>query len=49
MFGGGELSFASVPQFAVSTQISYRWFNEPRQGYDLGGGGVSLAGHWYLK
>ena len=49
MFGGGELSFASVPQFAVSTQISYRWFNEPRQGYDLGGVGVSLAGHWYLK
>jgi len=49
MFGGGELSFASVPQFAVSTQVSYRWFNEPRVGYDLGGVGVSLAGHWYLK
>jgi hypothetical protein len=49
MFGGGELSFASVPQFAVSTQVSYRWFNEPRQGYDLGGVGVSLAGHWYVK
>jgi len=49
MFGGGELSFASVPQFAISTQVSYRWFNEPRQGYDLGGVGVSLAGHWYLK
>jgi hypothetical protein len=49
MFGGGELSFASVPQFAVSTQVSYRWFNEARQGYDLGGVGVSLAGHWYLK
>ena len=49
MFGGGELSFASVPQFAVSTQVSYRWFNEPRVVYDLGGVGVSLAGHWYLK
>ena len=49
IFGGGELSFASVPQFAVSTQVSYRWFNEPRQGYDLGGVGVSLAGHWYVK
>jgi hypothetical protein len=49
MFGGGELSFASVPQFAISTQVSYRWFNEPRAGYDLGGVGVSLAGHWYLK
>ena len=49
MFGGAELSFASLPQFAVSTQLSYRWFNEPRQGYDLGGVGVSLAGHWYMK
>jgi hypothetical protein len=49
MFGGAELSFASVPQFAISTQLSYRWFNEPRVGYDLGGVGVSLAGHWYLK
>jgi len=49
MFGGGELSFASVPQFAISTQVSYRWFNEPRVGYDLGGVGVSLAGHWYVK
>jgi hypothetical protein len=49
LFGGAELSFASLPQFAVSTQLSYRWFNEPRQGYDLGGVGVSLAGHWYVK
>lgn len=49
MFGGGELSFASVPQFAISTQVSYRWFSEPRAGYDLGGVGVSLAGHWYVK
>jgi len=49
LFGGGELSFASMPQFAVSTQVSYRWFNEARQGYDLGGVGVSLAGHWYMK
>ena len=49
LFGGGELSFASVPQFAISTQVSYRWFNEPAIGYDLGGVGVSLAGHWYLK
>jgi hypothetical protein len=49
MFGGAELSFASAPQFAISTQLSYRWFSEPRQGYDLGGVGVSLAGHWYVK
>ena len=45
LFGGGELSFASVPQFAISTQVSYRWLSEPAIGYDLGGVGVSLAGH----
>jgi hypothetical protein len=49
VFGGGELSFASVPQFAISTELSYRWFNALSDGYDLGGVGLSIAGHWYLK
>lgn len=49
VFGGSELSFASVPQFAISTEISYRWFNAPSAGYDLGGIGVSVGGHWYVK
>ena len=49
MFGGGELSFASVPQFAISTEFSYRWFDAPFEGLDLGGVGFSVAAHWYLK
>jgi SH3 domain-containing protein len=49
LFGGAELSFASVPQVAISTQLSYRWFNEPSPGLDLGGMGLSVAAHWYLK
>jgi hypothetical protein len=49
VFGGGELSFASAPQFAISTELSYRWFNAPYAGYDLGGMGLSVAGHWYVK
>jgi hypothetical protein len=49
LFGGGELSFASVPRFAVSTELSYRWFNAPAIGYDLGGVGLTVAGHWYVK
>jgi Outer membrane protein beta-barrel domain/Bacterial SH3 domain len=49
VFGGGELSFASIPQFAISTELSYRWFNAPSDGYDLGGVGLSIAGHWYIK
>jgi hypothetical protein len=49
LFGGGELSFASVPQFAISTELSYRWFEAPSEGFDLGGLGISIAGHWYVK
>jgi Bacterial SH3 domain len=49
LFGGAELSFASVPQFAISTELSHRWFNEPVVGLDLGGIGLSVAGHWYMK
>lgn len=49
IFGGGELSFASLPQFAVSTELSYRWFDAPSEAFDLGGMGISIAGHWYMK
>jgi hypothetical protein len=49
VFGGGKLSFASVPQFAISTELSYRWFDAPTDGFDLGGVGLSVAGHWYVK
>ena len=49
VFGGGELSFASVPQFAISTELSYRWFDAPFEGLDLGGVGFSVAAHWYVK
>lgn len=49
IFGGGELSFASAPQFAISAEVSYRWYTAPSEGYDLGGVGVSVAGHWYVK
>jgi hypothetical protein len=49
LFGGGELSFASAPQFSVSTEVSYRWFEAPSDAFDLGGFGLSVAGHWYMK
>jgi hypothetical protein len=49
VFGGGELSFASLPQVAISTELSYRWFNPPFEGLDLGGVGFSIAAHWYVK
>jgi hypothetical protein len=49
IFGGGELSFASLPQFAVSAELSYHWSSAPFPGFELGGTGLSIAGHWYMK
>jgi len=48
-FGGGELTFAGAPQFAISADLSYHWFRTPVPGFDLGGLGVSVSGHWYVK
>ena len=49
IFGGGELSFASLPQFSVSAELSYHWFESPFVGFEMSGTGLSIAGHWYIK
>jgi hypothetical protein len=49
VFGGGEFTFASVPQFALSADLGYRNARTPFAGFDIGGVGVSLSGHWYVK
>jgi hypothetical protein len=48
-FGGGELTLSSLPQFGVSTEMGYHWFEMPFGGLELGGFSVSVAGHWYIK
>jgi hypothetical protein len=48
-FGGGEFTFANAPQFAISADLSYHWFRTPVAGFDLGGLGLSISGHWYVK
>jgi uncharacterized protein YraI len=48
-FGGGEMTFASVPRFALSVDLSYHWFRTPVVGFDLGGVGVAVLGHWYVR
>jgi Bacterial SH3 domain len=48
-FGGGELTFAGAPQFAFSADLGYRWFQTPLAGFDLGGLGLTVSGHWYVK
>jgi len=48
-FGGGELTFAGVPRFALSVDLGYHWVRTSFAGVDLGGPGVSVSGHWYVK
>jgi hypothetical protein len=48
-FGGTELTFAGVPHFALSADLNYHWLRRPIAGFDVGGLGLSVAGHWYVK
>ena len=49
-FGGAEVTFPSMPRFAVSADIGYRWARDTAfAGFDLGGVGFTLAGHWYVR
>lgn len=49
-FGGGEVTFASVPRFALSADLGYHWLpTTALPGFDLGGLGLSVSGHWYVK
>jgi hypothetical protein len=48
-FGGSEFTLAAVPQLAVSLEGSYHWLGAPFAGYELGGVGFGVAGHWYFR
>jgi hypothetical protein len=48
-FGGGELTFAGMPQFGLSADIGYRHLPAPFAGFKADPLTLSLAGHWYIK
>jgi hypothetical protein len=48
-FAGTELTFASVPRFAVSVDMGYDSSKAPFDGFELGGIGFAVSGHWYFK
>jgi hypothetical protein len=48
-FGGAEVTFPAVPRFAISADAGYVWSDTPFPGFELGGFGFSLSGHWYVK
>ena len=49
VFGGAELTWANLPQFALSADFREQWAPPTFTGFELGGRGVSLSAHWYLK
>jgi opacity protein-like surface antigen len=48
-FGGAEFALSSAPRFALGVDLSYRWSQSERPEFDLGGLGLSVSGHWYVK
>jgi hypothetical protein len=49
VFGGTELTFASVPRFGLSADVGYRRFGTSFPGFEAEPISVSIAGHWYIK
>ena len=49
VFGGAAVAFSSAPRFTLSADYGYRWPQTPFAGFDLGGRGLSVSGHWYVK
>jgi len=48
-FGGAEFTIPNMPRFAISADLGYQWSQQPFVGFDLGGVGFALSGHWYVK
>jgi len=48
-FGGVEVALAGAPRFTLSADFGYRWRQTPFEGFELGGRGLSISGHWYVK
>jgi hypothetical protein len=49
VFGGGELTFASVTRFGLSAELGYRSPSIPFPGFEADRLGLSIAGHWYIR
>jgi opacity protein-like surface antigen len=48
-FGGLEVTLPNVPRFAMSADAGYEWSKQPFPGFEVGGLGFSVSGHWYVK
>jgi hypothetical protein len=48
-FGGAEMTFASMPQFAISAELGYRWSEVSTIGFPQKKTDMSVSAHWYFK
>lgn len=49
LFGGAELTFASVTPFGLSAEVGYRRAPTPVAGFEADRTSVAIIGHWYIK
>ena len=49
LFGGGELTFAGAPRFALSTDLGYRKMPAGFAGFERRTIGFALSGHWFVR
>jgi opacity protein-like surface antigen len=49
VLGGGELTLPNAPRFALSADVRYDSSDAPFAGFEFGGLGFAIAGHWYVK
>ena len=49
LFGGAEFTWANLPQFTLSADMRQQWAPPTFPGFELGGFGVSVSAHWYMK
>lgn len=49
VFGGAEVTFASVTPLGLSAELGYRRLPTPFVGFEPDRWSVAVAGHWYIK
>ena len=49
VFGGGELTFASAPRFALSAEIGYHKWPDAFASFEPRKLGIKVSGHWYVR
>ena len=49
LFGGGEVTFAGAPLFALSADVGYRRMSAGFAGFERRKIRVALSGHWFVR